>query len=86
MRPRGVERLPARPEGSTRGRAAVRDVGRSRLRFTQAGRTEERARLAHVSAVVLRRSDGRNVDSPRFLRRAEKKLRRCQRELSRNAS
>ena len=30
-------------------------------------------------------SDGRKIDSPRFLRRAEKKLRRLQRELSRKA-
>lgn len=31
-------------------------------------------------------SDGSRIDSPRFLRRAEKKLRRLQRELSRKAS
>ncbi|WP_316746265.1 transposase, partial [Streptomyces sp. MK7] len=30
-------------------------------------------------------SDGRKIDSPRFLRRAEKKLKRLQRELSRKA-
>ncbi|MGJ3560948.1 hypothetical protein ACR6C2_31595 [Streptomyces sp. INA 01156] len=52
-----MERLPARPQGSARGGAAVRDVGRAvRLRITQAKRTGERAWLADVSAVVLQQS------------------------------
>lgn len=46
MRPRGVERLPARPEGSTRGRTAVRDISRAVPSPYHPGQAHRGTRLA----------------------------------------